>query len=281
MRVLDVGAIPTSLGEVINIKFHLDLIKDNYDQILLSFNKRVLIEVLNLKEGEDFLINNWNTLLQDLGKLFFSSSPYVLQDSSTIGEAGSIEAITARYGIPPHKANLSNLLCKGNSLNIGEYIVITTKVREVPKNNFVPLIDNFMNTINTLSNKYKIVILGEREVEVRTEYNMEKVFCLYDYIIKNLSNDKILDLTVPGLGRNVSTLEHIQQDCLIMKEAKFVITVGVGGNFCMATSVANMVIGFRDDNIEFTDKIYDKEYTDAIITKNWKYFTHILNKYAK
>jgi len=117
---------------------------------------------------------------------------------------------------------------------------------------------------------------------MRKEYDVHQgsIFGIYEQIIANLPPDRVLNLTVPALGETVADLSAIQQDCLIMKEAKFVITIGVGGNFCLAGSTASMLIGFRADTLHFTDLIFqNREYPNAIVTKNWSHFISVLERY--
>lgn len=282
MKTLNVGGIPTSLGEIINIKFYLDLVKDQYDQIKLSYEKS-LWDIALHTEASDWSEKKilWTNLLNDLGKLFFSEHPYILEENSDTYN-GAVDNLLPKINLSPQKIEMGHLLCAGNSLNLGEeYIVITTKVRELSNHIFAPLSVQLWRTLQKLSSKYKIVILGERVVEMGKEYvnKGNTIYGIYDNIICHLPQDRVVDLSIPALGETVSGLSHIRQDCLIMKEAKFVITIGVGGNFCMATSVANMVIGYRADNIEFTDMIFNREYHNAIITKNWTYFIQNLEKY--
>jgi hypothetical protein len=282
MRVLDYGGIPTSLGEIINIKYHLDLIKNQYDQIKLSFHTKLWEGGLHM-EAPDWPHKKqlWDKLLADLGKLFFSEPPYILElDSPVYG--GDCGVLVQKLGLTPQKAEMAHFLCKGAPLNLGEeYIVITTKLRQLEKYLFLPLSVELWKVLRELSKKYKIVVLGERVVEMRKEYDNIKssVFGIYEQIIANLPADRIVDLTVPALGETVSDITQIQQDCLIMNEAKFCITLGIGGNTCMAQSVAKMVIGFRTDTAIFADIIYSKEYPNAIVTKNWLHFIKTLKKY--
>lgn len=282
MRILDNGGLPTSLGEIINIKHHLDLVKNQYDQIRISFHKQLWAEGLHTNApdwGEKRKL--WDKYLLDIGQLFFSKPPYVIHPVSNKfgGDAG---LVLKKLKITPQKAEMAYLLCKGQSLNLGEeYIVITTKLRYVRKTTFLPLSIDLWRVLKELSKKYKIVVLGEREVEMRKEYlsSSDSIFGIYEQIIANLPADRTVDLTLPALGETVSDLKQIQQDCLIMNEAKFVITLGVGGNSCMAHSTAKMAIGFRDDNLEFANIVFSKEYPNAIVTKNWNYFISVLKRY--
>ena len=281
-RVLDLGGIPTSLGEIINIKYHLDLVKNRYDQIRLSFHTQLWKEGLHT-EAPDWLEKKvlWTKYLNDLGKLFFSEHPYVLEPVSRkfAGDAGHVVKLLK---LTPQKAEMAHLLCKGQSLNLGEeYIVITTKIRYLEKSIFYPKSIEFWRVLRKLSARYKIVILGERVVEMRKEYlsSQNSIFGIYDQIISNVPVERIIDLTVPALGETVSDLKQIQQDCLIMNEAKIVINFGVGGNSCMATSVAKMTIGFRSDPLQFADIVFGREYPNCIITKDWSHFIRTLERY--
>ena len=47
----------------------------------------------------------------------------------------------------------------------------------------------------------------------------------------------------------------------------------------MATSAANMAIGYRTDNYLLADKIFNRDYPNAIITKDWNRFINTLEKY--
>jgi len=282
MKTLDYGGIPTSLGEIINIKYHFDQIKNQYDKIILSFHKQLWHEGLHMN-APDWAQKKilWDKYLEDIGKLFFSEHPYVLLPNS-VRFGGDFGTMVQKLNITPIKVEMAPLLCKGTSLNLGEeYIVITTKLRYVEKNIFFPRSIQLWKALNKLSEKYKIVILGERIVEMRREYlsSQSSIFGIYDNLIVNLPADRIIDLTVPALGETVSDLKQIQQDCLIMNEAKFVITLGVGGNSCLAHSTAKMAIGFRADPLPIADIVYGKEYPNMIVTKDWDYFISLLEKF--
>lgn len=278
MKIIETG-LPTSLGEIINIKWHLDIIKNQYDQIKLSFDKTLFNMCLHT-EADDWPTKKilWDKYLDDIGRLFFSEPPYVLTNIPY--RLRNFDNMIRDYSLQPIKVNMGHILCSGKSLDIGEeYIVITTKARDLFKKIFLPLSTQLWSVLSKLSKKYKIVILGERHVEMRKEYGSDTVFGIYEQIIANLPNERILDLTVPALGETVADLKDIRQDCLIMKEAKFVVTVGIGGNFCLSTSVANMAIGYRHDNLAVANKVFGQEYSNAIITKDWNYFIKVLERY--
>lgn len=285
MRVFDFGGLPTSLGEIINFKWHLDLVRPNYDKIVVSFHTDLLKTGLH-STTPDWAHKQalWNKYLTDIGQLFFSEPPYErLPTSKKFG--GDITHLIAKLHLRPRKAELGHLLCRGTPLNIGEYVVITTKTREIQRAQFDQIAPRFWEVMKAILPKYKIVILGEKKVEIRKEYERLRIrpFGLYDDIIKHLppNTSQIVDLTVPALGEVVSDLKQIQQDCLIMQQAKFVISFGIGGNHCLSTAVSNMAIGYRTDNVEYNNTIFDnKEYPNAIITKDADRFLGALKYYV-
>lgn len=271
MKVLDIGGIPLSLGEIINFKYHLDLVKKDYELISFSFHKPLLKSHLIVNQEQE---RSQNKYLDDIGKLLFSEQPYRidLQSNRFFGDVNTLVRI---INVNLHKADLRQYLCKGTSLGIGPYIVMTTKVRELSKSIFLPLSAQLWKTLQDLSKTYKIVILGEREVEMRKEYlswSHSNIYSLYDQIIANMPSDRIVDLTVPALGNTASDISKIQQDCLIMNEAKATITIGIGGNSGMSTASSNLAIGFRHDRNGTAERIYSVEDTRVCITNNWSRF---------
>jgi len=265
------------IGDNLIIRIFFDSIKDNYDQIRISHNKNVINVWRN---GDPKYIN----FLNELGKLLFSEHPYIYDNGTYPHINASKEIFTLK--LMPQKPNLDNLLCKGESLNLDEeYIVLTTKIRLISRNVFYPLSPQLWNTLRNVSKKYKIVILGEKDVEKSKEYlhdnNIEMVYGIYEQIIANIPNDRIIDLTVPALGITCPDLKKIQQDCLIMKESKATLTFGIGGNLWLALMVAN-TIGFRcepqtaskdlRDWYAITDLVNNPQFTTAFLTKDWKSF---------
>jgi hypothetical protein len=281
MTRLDVS-IPTSLGEIINIKHQLDSIKSQYSQIRINFGTGLWAQCLHT-DAPDWKHKEqlWQKYLTDIGQLFFSESPYIIDRNAHFPFA-DMGVMARNLRLIPQKAELGSYLCKGTSLDVGsEYIVMTTKVRNLHKNVFDPKSPQLWDMLNKLSTKYKIVVIGEKEVERRREYpDPDDIYGIYDQIITNISKNNMIDLTVPALGETVSDLSKIQQDCLIMKEAKFVITIGIGGNLSLSGAAATMSIGFRADDLDYFNVIYDnKEYANAVITKNWDHFINTLKGY--
>ncbi len=128
-------------------------------------------------------------------------------------------------------------LTKKTKIPEGDYICINTKVREIHKDTvrqickeLVPLLDK---------QGCKVVLLGERDVELNQEYLRYREYfsSAYDYL-KGLSN--VVDLTVPRLGVTAPNLEKLMKDTYIMSRALYSISIGVGGGLILGAAVGRM-----------------------------------------
>jgi len=263
------ATIPIGLGDLIYTKGLFEPVKHEYSHIKLNFHRGIIKDI-----GKN---SDYNQFLDEFGNLLFGEPPYSLGGDNC--PFFGIDQLILHHGLAPNKPELAHILCKGTPLNIeSPYIVINTKIRSLSRQYLHDRIPEFWSLLNVLAQKYRLVILGEKEVEMHGEYlyyTSENVFSLYPHILNNIPLDLIEDLTVPALGITSPTVAQVQQDCLIMNQAKFVITFGIGGGFCMSTSVANTV-GFRFDDDPVANAVFNKEYPNTYITKDWSLFIHKL-----
>lgn len=278
MKSLDM-AIAIGIGDILSIRIFFDSIASQFDQIKICLNPQIIQVYRNDPRYVQF-ITEW-------AKLIYNSPPYIFDNGPyTPFGIERFHNMLDQYKMIPRKPNLDYVLCKGKTLDLSEpYIVITTKVRGVDKTSFYLKSIDLWKVIKRLSDKHKIVIIGEREVEKQFEYihNSSVIYGIYDQIISNVPMDRVLDLTIPALGITVPDINNIKQDCLIMKNAKFVIVMGIGGNFNLSICVAN-TIGYRE-NLDFhtnalVEAYNNPQFSNLSLTKNWKDFiskleTHI------
>jgi hypothetical protein len=265
MNILEAN-ICIGLGDIIHIKGQLEPFKHRFEQIKITFDQKIINDFRPDKEYRCFL--------DEIGHLFFSSPPYKLNVGSFVRKGQN--QICEEYGLPFIRPNLKNILCQGYLLQTDrEYIVLTTKHRFFTQSYWRTVCGRFWQIINKLSERYKIVILGERQVEKSKEYRIfgeEVVYSIYNDIMANIPQNKIIDMTVPSLGITAPNLQRIRQDCLIMSEARAVVILGTGGAFCMATAVANL-IGHRTD----IDLLYENViYPDAFVSRSFDQFVERL-----
>jgi hypothetical protein len=264
--------IPGGIGDLIMIRGYLDSIKHQHHEIKVSPSR----EILRIWRPDD---DKYPIFLEQLGKILFSDAPFKFEwgDFPYYDQPQLVKS----FYINPRRFDLSHLLCK-NPVQMEEpYIIITTKVRFVFKQTLFPMLNQLWQALQTASKKYKIVIMGEREVERSKEYqidtNPQGVYSLYEQMVANLPADRIIDLTVPALGITPPNIIKLLSDCNIIRGAKCVVTVGVGGNFGLSLATAKCTLGYRNDEIQVDknlDCVYDnKEFSDGTcITKNWSQF---------
>lgn len=266
--------INVGIGDHLFLRIFMDGVKDQYDRIAITHSR----------PGMTFWHNDnmdrWNFNLQ-LGSLVFREPPYVLVPNAHFPFYPN-ERIIKEINNKAVKPNFDQL-CVGKSIDVKNYLVFTTKVREFPISLFEEMKIKLTPALQKLASHYKIVILGEREVQRTREYEAEcnrlRVFGIYNYLTDILPSESLVDLTIPALGIIPSTMSQFQQDCLIMKEAKAVVTFGTGGNFWIATSVAK-TIGLRADN-ELDRLGITVDYPSTQLTKDLDQFISYLEGLCK
>jgi hypothetical protein len=261
--------INVGIGDHLFLRIFMDGIKDQYDRIAITHSK----PGMSFWHYDD--AKRWDFNLQ-LGNLVFNQPPYVLVPNARFPFYPN-DRIISELNNKPVKPNL-DCLCVGSSLNIGKYVVLTTKVRHIARSNFDKAKEKLTPALRRLAETHTIVISGEREVQRTREYdaevNRDLVYGLYDYFIGVLPKDKVLDLSIPALGVICSDLPQLQQDCLIMKEADAVINFGIGGNLWISTCVAKQTIGWHDDPNRVMELMQD--FPGYHVTRDLDRFIHSL-----
>lgn len=262
--------IPLGIGDIIYIKAQLEAHKAKYSSIEICPAFHLIEHYRNNKQDYRHFVNA-------ILKILFDEPPYkiVYDKKYPFMELGS-QGIWANYKLEPQRPRLAHRLCKGIPLDIPKYYVMTTKIRELPRKIYEKIRPEIMPVLAAMSKRHPIVILGERQVGMNNEYQIHgsaNIYSIYDDLIK-IPN--IIDKTIPELGLTTPDIVQFQQDCLIMSKAERIISLGVGGNFCMATAVGE-VIGYRTDSYVVADKLYNnRKYGDTVITKNYEQFLNLL-----
>lgn len=270
------ASIPIGIGDILHIKAQLDAHRHKYD--LIDIKPRMdFVEIYRDNGAGYYDFVKWAM------DLLFSEKPYKVSydNSITLGreyrELGP-QGFWRIDGLVPQRPRLQNYLCYGHPLDINNYIVMTTKVRDFPKESYNKIKDEFWGIMKLITANRPMVVLGERVVEMNYEYRIHganAVYSIYNDIINNVKN--IVDLTIPQLGITAPTKEQFMQDCLIMSKADRIITIGVGGNFSMALSVGETT-GYRLDNYAVGDYLYNgTRYGKTLITKSFSQFMNELN----
>jgi len=98
-----------------------------------------------------------------------------------------------------------------------------------------------------------VVILGERNLEYNIEYKTygsDLAYTIYNDILENIPTNKIFDMTSEYIGTSAPSLKKIRQDCCILRDAKYSVTIGYGGPFCLSMATAGKHIALCQQHSE-------------------------------
>jgi hypothetical protein len=239
------------IGDVILSNNLIGSIKDQYNIINIGPNNDIMRKYRNNDHKYyDFLLNFLS--------LFFSDNKkYMIHKNNNFQRFSIIDNILVNTKIPDdglYNIKIANKLIDLElpPISTDEYIVITTKVRGLPLYNLYIKIykKQILETLKKCSKKYKIVIIGDRGLPTSIEYKTignQRVYCIYNDLINELPQDRILDLTVNDTYIDVPDITKLIQDCTYMNKAKAVITIGYGGNFILALAASTTCISFVGD----------------------------------
>ena len=270
---------PLGIGDLIILRGMLDTKIEEFERINIHLCLSALYSCKpdNIEENVNFL--------KILTKSIFKDDKYNLYLENNFHHQDIFE-IKNKYNLGFKIPNLKNSFCSLEKEIKEDYLVITTKVRSNTgndsKKDFLKNKEKFCNLVFDLSKKYKIVLLGEKEVEMNPEYQMHgsnKIFSIYNYIINDIGTN-LVDKTIPALGITIPTIEKFKEDCAIMSNAKKVITFGSGGNFSIATAVAKTV-SYMETSIYENLMREDESNKDVFITTDWETFFSEIEKIGK
>ena len=273
-RQLDIK-LAIGLGDILLSKAMLDRFKHLYERINISFYTEYIVAYRNGEQGNYKFLN-------DLAQLLFSEPPYNYIPEGHAVRHFNPQELQDFHHITMTHPDLAHIICDPNYYHgLSNYIVINTKVRALNKPVYEAIKVPFWNIIRQITAKKKLVILGERVVEMNHEYaylTSIHVWSLYNEIINNIPSNQILDMTVPALGITPPDLQHIREDSCVLRDADFVISIGIGGGFCLSSSVAKYLVTYRADIEQVCEYLYGPStcnHPRAFITKDSRAF---LNK---
>lgn len=250
--------INLGIGDILLARGTLDALKEKYDKVYVSPGYRIMRELRGFsKKDIDFA----NELL----KLLFKPPYYCLEEDERDYPTRYTPLFTDRDGIQVIPPKLADVLCEGKPLNIGKYVTVSTRVRNIPITEYNKDIKNtLLKKLLKISKKYKIVILGERNLIQHKEHDMwsDRIFTMYDDLIKTLPKDRVVDLSYPTVHSIINKMKKFKQTCLWMNQADWNIVLGNGGDGCVAISIGNVVAYYTATNPKddfhyiFKDKAY-------------------------
>jgi len=257
------------IGSLILMKAQLDEVRDKL-KLYVSPNWELINKYRNGSE-------DYKNFIREFFKILFPP-PYIITEDQDYHER-DYWLFTHFDNIPfiiPKWKIFTKIFCNPKMhIDIDEkFIVITTKVRLFKQSNYNKIKPIIQDVIKELSNKYKIVVMGEKVVEMNAEYlqlqKKDQIFSIYNDIIECVPKNRIIDTTYDGLGITSPILSRLKEDCTIMKNAVRTICIGTGGNFILALSCGSPFI-LRQPNIKepFTEITFknDNDYVMSNIER--------------
>ena len=124
--------------------------------------------------------------------------------------------------------------------------------------------------------KYKIIILGEREIISCKEYTIHQTFSIYNDLISNLNNYE--DLTIQDNTIN-NELESLLKTFNIFNKSKLNIYIGNGGVSELISFVSNNILGLtgKTDLLNINNYLYDN-ISNIHIYNNYNDFLNYLKQ---
>lgn len=268
------------IGDILFSRAILDNQKERYDRFIISPNIDSYKWSRNPNQDDiDFTLKFFN--------MVFDKPHYVIDGPNKDYPLRYLHTFTSLDGFDMIKPSLADELCDGEPLNIGKYLLLNVRVKELPLPMFEPYKEKFFKTLKKLSKKYKIVLVGEKTIppwpENKIYIGMKggSMYSIYDDIIKVVPIENILDLT-KELSDVTDKLKDIRQMFLYIRDAYYNITLGCGGGFCQALAAGN-VIGVYPEKNTFDDdgKLRKYEYDETYLYSDMTSFIEKINSLQK
>jgi hypothetical protein len=112
-----------------------------------------------------------------------------------------------------------------------EYIIFHTKCRHTNEENYDTLKQKIKLFCKNNKCNYKIIIMGERVMPYTEEVGQHGITTVYNELIELKDVNEVEDITIENIYSNIN-YENYKKDVEIIKNAKYNICFGIGGQFC-------------------------------------------------
>jgi len=211
----------TGLGDIM---FRILCIKNNLIKGPFNFNLTWFTKLyykmdpINQLEFRINLINDllkYNNISESIINYFFSNNSEV----NTELPYNSIDNFSL---------NFTN---KDHTFNNEEYIIFHTKCRHCISEDYEILKNEIRFFSSNFKSKYKIIIMGERVFPETEEVLIHGITTVYDELLYLKNNNEILDISIENIYSNLN-YDNFKKDVEIIKNAKYNICFGTGGQLC-------------------------------------------------
>ena len=120
-----------------------------------------------------------------------------------------------------------------NNIN-SEYIIFHTKLRHLKNEHYDLIKKNVGMFCEMYKCRYNIIIMGERKFPSTEESDEHGITTIYDELIKLKNNNHVYDKSIENIYSNLN-YENYKHDVMLIKNAKYNICFGLGGQLCTST----------------------------------------------
>ena len=259
----------TGLGDIM---FRILCIKNNLINGPINFNLTWFtkpyykMDPLNQFEFKINLINDllkYNNISESMVNYFFSDNPHVNTE------------LPYKF-IDNFSLNISN---KDNIFNNEEYIIFHTKCRHCISEDYKLLKNKIKVFSSNFKSKYKILIMGERVFPETEEVFIHGITTVYDELLYLKNNNDIVDISIENIYSNLN-YDNFKKDVEIIKNAKYNICFGTGGQLCSSLIFGKSTI-YYSKLTEYFDFFYLKKNNHNCFTNLEDFFYSIKKKCEK
>lgn len=166
-----------------------------------------------------------------------------------------------------------------NKVYDNPYITLSQKILNLPEKDFNLIKYKLIDYLNKISLKYFIVLMGEKKIDNCTEYNIHETYTIYNFIIKNVNKDKIIDITY-DICSNVDSVkfDNFTNSTSIMRYSELNIFFGDAGISEILHFSSKNILGVSYNRHELINLNKDID-NNINVFNNFNDFFIILNKY--
>ena len=135
----------------------------------------------------------------------------------------------------------SNNTDDNNDDNNDEYVIVHTKCRHLSGENYSLIKENIKLFCNIAKFRYRVIIMGEREFPCTEEMIVHGITTVYNELLGLKNNNIVDDITINNIYSNLD-YDNYKNDVNIIKNAKYNICFGLGGQFCTSKTFGKSTI---------------------------------------
>jgi hypothetical protein len=221
------------------LEFRIRLIKDVIKYNNIDINKVIFtfsnnMNVINNSKLPHTLIKSNNLKLDsDDGKSDDGKSDDSKSDDGKSDDGKSDDS----YGFGYESNNTNDI----NDNSYTEYVVVHTKCRHTRHENYSLFKENIRLFCNIAKFRYRVIIMGEREFPCTEETIIHGITTVYDELLGLKNNNTVDDITINNIYNNLD-YDSYKNDVNIIKNAKYNICFGIGGQYCTSRIFGKSVI---------------------------------------